>query len=171
MRATKKPQKSHEKVTSTDVTSNKASDSRYAHQSPITVCRPATPTSVWWCEDVRDIIGLVQRKMQAYILVAVLLLSFTGALWYEGKQHIASERERERGRERERERERRERERREKKNTHKINEIKRKKERYKEEEQEKLRKRERERPCPPFCLVQGRNILDVVEASCGFLRS
>jgi len=38
-----------------------------------------------WREDVRDIIGLVERKMSAYLFVSVLILSFVVALWVEGK--------------------------------------------------------------------------------------
>mmetsp|Transcript_32126 Transcript_32126/g.73500 ORF Transcript_32126/g.73500 Transcript_32126/m.73500 type:complete len:986 (-) Transcript_32126:12-2969(-) len=38
-----------------------------------------------WREDVRDIVGLVERKMSAYLFVSVLILSFVVALWVEGK--------------------------------------------------------------------------------------
>jgi len=41
--------------------------------------------SALWRQDIRSVVGLVERKMKAYLLVSVLMLGFAVALWCEGK--------------------------------------------------------------------------------------
>lgn len=43
-----------------------------------------------WREDIRDIVALVERKMKSYLLVSVLMLSFTVVLWCEGRLPVGS---------------------------------------------------------------------------------